>query len=144
MNTNIEISNINKHFFSNKERNNEEDNKKYITKLTNHCFNSINEANISDIIKKIPYYSNNYLIVEDYDFVNISQLNDKYIEKLNLSDNKKYLIFKYKNDKLVDFNDFLTNLTEPKFFILNILYLSLTNPLSKAFTITPTLFVPYR
>ena len=121
MNTNIEISNINKHFFSNKERNNEEDNKKYITKLTNHCFNSINEANISDIIKKIPYYSNNYLIVEDYDFVNISQLNDKYIEKLNLSDNKKYLIFKYKNDKLVDFNDFLTNLTEPKFFILNII-----------------------
>ena len=121
MNTNIEISNINKHFFSSKERNNEEDNKEYITKLTNHSFNSINEANISDIIKKIPYYSNNYLIVEDYDFVNISQLNDKYIEKLNLSDNKKYLIFKYKNDKLVDFNDFLTNLTEPKFFILNII-----------------------
>ena len=121
MNTNIEISNINKHFFSSKERNNEEDNKKYITKLTNYSFNSINEANISDIIKKIPYYSNNYLIVEDYDFVNISQLNDKYIEKLNLSDNKKYLIFKYKNDKFVDFNDFLTNLTEPKFFILNII-----------------------
>ena len=121
MNTNIEISNINKHFFSSKERNNEEDNKEYITKLTNYSFNSINEANISDIIKKIPYYSNNYLIVEDYDFVNISQLNDKYIEKLNLSDNKKYLIFKYKNDKLVDFNDFLTNLTEPKFFILNII-----------------------
>jgi hypothetical protein len=121
MNTNIEISNINKHFFSSKEGNNEEDNKEYITKLTNYSFNSINEANISDIIKKIPYYSNNYLIVEDYDFVNISQLNDKYIEKLNLSDNKKYLIFKYKNDKLVDFNDFLTNLTEPKFFILNII-----------------------
>ena len=121
MNTNIEISNINKHFFSSKERNNEEDNKEYITKLTNYSFNSINEANISDIIKKIPYYSNNYLIVEDYDFVNISQLNDKYIEKLNLSDNKKYLIFKYKNDKFVDFNDFLTNLTEPKFFILNII-----------------------
>ena len=35
MNTNIEISNINKHFFSSKERNNEEDNKEYITKLTN-------------------------------------------------------------------------------------------------------------
>ena len=121
MNTNIEISNINKHFFSSKERNNEEDNKEYITKLTNYSFNSINEANISDIIKKIPYYSNNYLIVEDYDFVNISQLNDKYIEKLNLSDNKKYLIFKYKNDKLVYFNDFLTNFTEPKFFILNII-----------------------
>lgn len=121
MNTNIEISNINKHFFSSKERNNEEDNKKYITKITEYNFYSINEANISDIIKNIQYYSNNYLIIEDYDFVNISQLNDKYIEKLNLNDNKKYLIFKYKNEKLVDFNDFLTNLTEPKFFILNII-----------------------
>ena len=121
MNTNIEISNINKHFFSSKERNNEEDNKKYITKLTEYNFYSINEANISDIIKNIQYYSNNYLIIEDYDFVNISQLNDKYIEKINLNDNKKYLIFKYKNDNLVDFNDFLTNLTEPKFFILNII-----------------------
>jgi GR25 family glycosyltransferase involved in LPS biosynthesis len=61
MNTNIEISNINKHFFSSKERNNEEDNKKYITKLTNYSFNSINEANISDIIKKIPKYDILYL-----------------------------------------------------------------------------------
>ena len=121
MNTNIEITNINKHFFSDNERNNEEISKKYNTKLINYCFYSINEANISDNIKNIPYYSNNYLIVEDYDFVNINQLNENYIEKLNISDDKKYLIFKYKNNRLVDFNDFLTNLTSPKLFIFTIL-----------------------
>jgi hypothetical protein len=121
MNTNIEISNINKHFFPIKERNNEEEYKRYTTKLTEYNFYSINEANISDIIKNIPYYSNNYLVVEDYDFVNISKLDDKYIEKINLNDNKKYLIFKYKNEKTIDFNDFLTQFTNPKEFIFNII-----------------------
>lgn len=121
MNTNIEITNINKHFFSDNERNNEEISKKYNTKLINYCFYSINEANISDNIKNIPYYSNNYLIVEDYDFVNINQLNENYIEKLNISDDTKYLIFKYKNNRLIDFNDFLTNLTSPKLFIFTII-----------------------
>lgn len=129
MNTNIDLSNINKHFLlkkyeSGEEYENEEKYKKYKkynTKLINYCFYSINEVNISEIIKNIPYYSNNYLIIEDYDFVNISQLNDKYIEKLNISNNNRYLIFKYKNEKLIDFNDFLFNLDNPKLFILNII-----------------------
>ena len=120
MNTNIEISNINKHFFPINERNEEEDNKKYITKIINYCFSSINEADISDKIKNISYYSNEYLVVEDYDFINISQLNDKYIEKLNINDNKRYLIFKYKNDHLINFYEFLFNFSDPKtfFFII--------------------------
>ena len=121
MNTNIEIANINKHFFYNKERKNDENSKKYNTKLINYCFYSINEANISDNIKNIPYYSNNYLIVENYDFVNINQLDDKYIEKINTNDNKRYLIFKYKNEKTIDFNDFLTQFSDPKQFIFNII-----------------------
>ena len=120
--TNIEISNINKHFFLNQEKNlNEENNKKYKTKLLDYCFNSINEINISYKIKKIPYYSNNYNIVEDHDFINISQIRDEIIEKLNLTDEKKYLIFKYKNEKLIKFNDFLLNIHSPKVFILNII-----------------------
>ena len=89
MSTNIEISNINKHFFSDNERKDNENNKKYKTKLIDYCFYSINEANISDIIKNILYYSNNYLIVEDYDFININQLNDIYIE-INLKHKKTY------------------------------------------------------
>jgi hypothetical protein len=125
MNTNTEITTINKHFFLNSEKYKEneeiEENKKYKTKLVNYCFYSINEANISDKIKKICYYSNNYAILEDYDFINISQLNEQIIEKLNLSDENKYLIFKYKNEKLIRFNDFLLNIYNPKLFILHVI-----------------------
>ena len=61
--------------------------------ITNYCFYSINEANISDIIKTWNYYSNNYAVVNDYDYINISQLSEKYLDKLNLTNNEKYLIF---------------------------------------------------
>jgi hypothetical protein len=122
MNTNIEISNINKQFFLDNDNDENDDNrKKYRTKITNYCFNSINEANISDIIKKIDYYSNNYAVVEDYDYINISQLSEKYINKLNLTDNNRYLIFSYKNENYVVFNDFLFNLTNPKEFIFHVI-----------------------
>jgi hypothetical protein len=61
MNTNIELSNISNHFFLYDDENDENDknNKKYKTKIINYCFYSINEANISDIIKTLNYYSNN-------------------------------------------------------------------------------------
>jgi hypothetical protein len=122
MNTNIEITNINKHFFCGSTNINDEDVKKqYTTKIVNYCFYSINELNISDIIKNILYYSNNYAVVEDYDFINIRQLNDKIIEKLNIVDENKYLIFKYKNENLIKFNDFLFNLSNPKLFIFHII-----------------------
>jgi len=122
MNINIEISNINNHFFL-KHNNieNEDNDKKYKTKITNYSFYSINEANISDIIKKWNYYSNNYAVVDDYDYINISQLSEKYIDKLDLTNNHKYLIFKYKNEKYVPFNDFLFNLTNPKLFIFHVI-----------------------
>jgi len=122
MNTNIEISNINKHFFLDNENDENDDNhKKYKTKIINYCFYSINEANISDIIKKFDYYSNNYAVVDDYDYINISQLSEKYIDKLNLTNNQRYLIFKYKNENYVPFNDFLFNLTNPKLFIFHVI-----------------------
>jgi hypothetical protein len=122
MNTNIEISNINKHFFLDDNHiENKDNNKQYKTKITNYSFYSINEANISDIIKKLNYYSNNYAVVDDYDYINISQLSEKYIDKLNLTDNQRYLIFKYKNENYVFFTDFLFNLTNPKLFIFHVI-----------------------
>ena len=123
MNTNIEITNINTHFFFDSEKSKEnkenKENKQYKTKLVSYCFNTINEVNISDKIKKMRYYSNNYAVVEDYDFINITQLNEQIIEKLNLSDKNQYLIFKYKNQQLIRFNDFLLNIYNPKLFILH-------------------------
>jgi hypothetical protein len=122
MNTNIEISNINKHFFLDNENDeNDYNHKKYKTKIINYSFYSINEANISDIIKNWNYYSNNYSVIDDYDYINISQLSEKYIDKLNLNNNQKYLIFKYKNENYVPFNDFLFNLINPKLFIFNVI-----------------------
>ena len=129
MDTNIEITNIKKHFLLNIKENNEnnenseniENKKKYTTKLVKKCFNTINEVNISNRIKKLLYYSNNYVIVEDYDFINIGQLNEKIIEKLNLTNDISYLIFKYKNDNFVDFNDFLFNFINPKLLIFHVI-----------------------
>jgi len=122
MNTNIELSNINNHFFLYDENDeNDKNNKKYKTKIINYCFYSINEANISDIIKTLNYYSNNYAVIDDYDYINISQLSEKYVDKLNLTNNQKYLVFKYKNENYVIFNDFLFNLTNPKLFIFHVI-----------------------
>lgn len=125
MNNNIEITNIYKHFFLDKKtidsNDDSQETKKYKTKIVKKYFCSINEAKISNRIKKILYYTNNYLIVEDYDFINIGQLNEKIVEKMNLLENTKYLIFKYNNDFLIDFNDFLFNIVNPKLFIFYVI-----------------------
>jgi hypothetical protein len=123
MDTNIEITNINKHFrlFDSKKHSKKIINRKKNTKLIDYDFYSINESKISEKIKKIPYYSNYFIIVEDYDFVNIGQLNDTFIEKLESTTEKKYLLFTYKNDVLVSFDDFLFALFEPRLFVHNII-----------------------
>lgn len=123
MDTNIEITNINKHFrlFDSKKHSKNKINPKNNTKFVNYDFYSINEAKLSEKIKKIPYYSNHFIIVEDYDFVNIGQLTNTFIEKLELTTEKKYLIFTYKNDVLVDFGDFLFALLEPRRFVHHII-----------------------
>jgi len=123
MNTNIEITNINKHFLlNNKETQYKETQYKqdqYKTKIFHHSFHTINEVNISNKIKKIRYYSNHYAVVEDYDFIQISQLNEKTIEKLQLSHEKEYVLFKYKNDRFITFHDFLHDICNPKLFVLH-------------------------
>jgi hypothetical protein len=122
MNINIEISNINKHLFSSEINDIQSENvNKYNTRLINYCFYSKNECNISNIVKKLRYYSNRFLVLEDYDFVDISQLNEHFVDKCNLTGDVRYLIFKYKNANMVTFNDFLFNIASPKLFILNVI-----------------------
>jgi hypothetical protein len=122
MNINIEISNINKHLFSSEINDIQSENvNKYNTRLINYCFYSKNECNISNIVKKLRYYSNRFLVLEDYDFVDISQLNEHFVDKCNLTGDVRYLIFKYKNANMVTFNDFLFNIVSPKLFILNVI-----------------------
>jgi hypothetical protein len=122
MNINIEISNINKHLFSSEINDIQSENvNKYNTRLINYCFYSKNEFNISNIIKTLRYYSNRFLVLEDYDFVDISELNEHFVDKCNLTGDVRYLIFKYKNANMVTFNDFLFNIVSPKLFILNVI-----------------------
>lgn len=121
MNTNIEISNINKHFSLITNDYEYIDNKQYKTKIVKLSFYSKNEANISDIIKSWSYYSNYYSIIEDYDYINISQLNEKYIDTLHITNDSEYLIFSYKKENFVVFNDFLFNLISPKLFIFHVI-----------------------
>ena len=99
-------------------------NTKNKTKICLYNFFSINESNICDIIKKIPYYFNYFRILIDYDFVQIGQLGEKVLEKLenvHITD-EKVLLFQYKNEeKCIKFNDFLFNLTTPKRLIFHVL-----------------------
>jgi hypothetical protein len=117
MESNINISTINKYFSQNKEKqiNN------YRTKIVNYSHFSVNEANISHKIKQIPYYSNFFTILDDYEELNISQLNENIIEKLKNIDNIQYYLFKYSDNNSIDFIDFLYNFTSIKKLILNII-----------------------
>jgi hypothetical protein len=131
MNTNIEITALLNHFLLDNEKDaqiiNKNSRKKYKTKIINQCFYSINEANISEIIKEIPYYSKSFLIIENYDFIDIRQLNDTILENLNLDKKDvKYLLFKYKNINHLSLNDFLFQIaTHPKiliFYVIDIFF----------------------
>jgi len=128
MKININLSCLKNHFlYENEENEENEENienvdkkNKYTTKIVNYCFYSLNELKICNKIKEIPYYLNNFSIIEDYDYININMLNDMIIEKISLlHDNKRYLIFKYKKDDFVSFNEFLFNIKEPKLLIFH-------------------------
>jgi hypothetical protein len=122
MNINIEISNLNKHFLSFELATDEnKPNKKRRSKLVTDDFYSKNEYIISANLKKIPYYSNHFLILEDSEFVNISQLNQQFVEKCNLTIDAKYMIFKYNMPQMIAFNNFLFNIKTPKLFIFNVI-----------------------
>jgi hypothetical protein len=128
MKINIDLSGLKKHFYNENEENEESDENieiidkknKYTTKIVNYCFYSLNELKICNKIKEIPYYLNNFSIIEDYDYININMLNDRIIEKITLlDDNKRYLIFKYKKDDFVSFHEFLFHIKEPKMLIFH-------------------------
>jgi len=117
MDTNINISTINKYFSQNKEK----QSNNYRTKIVNYSHFSINEANIAHKIKQIPYYSNFFTILDDYEALNVSQLNENIIEKLKNTDNIQYYLFKYSDKNSIDFVDFLYKFTSIKKLIFNII-----------------------
>jgi hypothetical protein len=128
MQTNIDISTINKYFSPNKEKESNKSGKKLRTKIVNYSHFSINEAKISYKISKIPYYSNFFSILYDYDELNISQLNESIIEnngtlieKLKIAEDNKYFLFKYSDRNSCDLSDFLYSSTSIKKLIFDII-----------------------
>ena len=117
MDTNISISIINKYFSHNKEK----QSCNFRTKIVNYSHFSINEATICHKISKIPYYSNFFNILDDYEALNISQLNENIIEKLKQTEDMKYYLFKYSDRNSIDFIDFIYNSTSIKKLIFDII-----------------------
>jgi hypothetical protein len=117
METNINISTINKYFTPKKEKHTNNNR----TKIVNFSHFSVNEANISNKIKEIPYFSNYFSILNDYEGLNISQLNENILEKLKNTDNMQYYLFKYSDKNSIDFTDFLYNSTSIKKLIFDII-----------------------
>ena len=118
MRTNINISNINKHFKEDKQN---KSCKIYRNKIINYSFFIVNEANICHNISKIPYYSNYFSILQDYEKLNITQLDDNIIKKLQNIDENQYYLFKYDDKKSVDFIDYLYSSTNIKKLIFDII-----------------------
>ena len=104
MSHNINISTINKNFSLKPKKIYR---KEYRTKIVNYSFYSVNEVNICDKISKIPYYTNYFSILDDYDDLNITQLNEDIIEKLKNLDIKKYLLFKYDDKNSIELKNIL-------------------------------------
>jgi hypothetical protein len=115
MDTNINILTFNNYFSQNNEKK-IENNRKIIVSKT---FFSLNEANICHKIKKIPYYSNYFSILEDYEILNMSQFNDNIIEKIRYDENIQYYLFKYIDNNSIDFCDYLYKFVSIKKLIFN-------------------------
>jgi hypothetical protein len=129
MDTNIDISTIHNYFlmFHEEKIKNINNDRKNIVQ---HSFFSINEANIANMIKKIPYYSNYFSILEDYEFINLFEINEHIFEKLNNSE--KFYLFKYLDVESIDLIDYIYNFTSIKKLISSIIdsFLSIFTGLS--------------
>jgi len=110
--TDIEISKLLKHFFYTFQR------KREILASQNcimvpYNFYSVNEVNICEKIKMIPYFCNKYNILYDYKIINASEMTEN--NKIKIVDiNTKYLLLHYKRTKQIDFYDYLFQLKTVK------------------------------
>ena len=67
------------------------------SKILLYDFFSINEINISKKIKNISNNVNCYDTIRDYNFIDISKIDENLIENIDLNEDKKYIIIYYNN-----------------------------------------------
>ena len=119
MDSDINTLTFNNYFSQNNEKTIEDTQNRKI--IVSKSFFSVNEANICHKIKKIPYYSNFFSILEDYEILNMSQLNDNIIEKIKYNENIEYYLFNYIDNNSIDFCDYIYNFVSIKELIFNII-----------------------
>lgn len=94
------------------------------TKLCPHNFFSTNEIKISEKIKEIPYWVDNFDIVEGWDLIQIAKIEEKSVEKVDYQDavrEKKYILLQYLDKKEKSFPDFLFSFSSPVSFLFHVL-----------------------
>lgn len=115
MEPSISILHLQKHFFCYKDKHD----RKYRNKITNYSHYSANEATICNKIKQIPYYSNFCSILERYETLNISQLDDNIIERISTVEGMQYYVFTYNDYNASTFIDLMYTFTNSKKLILD-------------------------
>lgn len=142
MQTSIETSTMNIYFSQNRSDKslyidkNEKGMHRYVIFSTDDYQLLVNEVNIAHKISKIPYSSNYFSLLEDYELLNVSKLKhmeinmetgiedfiENFIESVdeNINDNKLYL-FKYNDKNAIDFIDHIYSINSVKNLIFTVI-----------------------
>lgn len=135
MNTNIDISLINRQIIRKNYKDTREKQKR--SRISLYDFFSINEIKVCKKILKIPYYVNYFDIMNDYDFIKVGEIKGRNIDKIDefigTKNGEKYILCQYNNEKMVFLNEYLFTLKNPKLFFSRIFdsYSYLLNSLIK-------------
>lgn len=89
--------------------------------MTEYSMYSVNEANIAHQIHQIPYYTNFYTTLEDYDEVDISETTDRRIKPIQHPDITQYYLFRYTDKNAVPFLDVIYQSTHITPLLSNII-----------------------
>jgi len=136
------------HRQTSKNNKNKNKNKNNNTKICSYDFFSVNEIEICEIIKKIPYYYCDFSIIKKRDFIIIGEINEasstilpnkNEFNEFNENNDKlvdkkaTHLLIQYNKQKGINFVDFLFLFNKPKTFIFHLLnsYSALLNILLK-------------
>jgi hypothetical protein len=87
-------------------------------------FFSINNINISEKLKQIPFYYLYFDLFTHYTFVKLGQIDKKYIENyenITRKKDEKYILFSYKKKEFIKFSHFFLHLPTPKLFVFYII-----------------------
>jgi hypothetical protein len=98
----------------------EETEPKYRNIVRSHTFFSQNELRISDIVKTIPFYFLDFLVMREHKFVKIGKMNNITTETCESVTNERFLLCMYENCPIIAFNDFLYGLPTPTLVLKHI------------------------